>query len=37
MAYGNYKNTDEVAKKYQVSVAIEPFVQLRPFAVPEAF
>ncbi|HMX29548.1 MAG TPA: hypothetical protein PKC13_28445, partial [Blastocatellia bacterium] len=29
--------TDEVAKKYQVSVAIEPFVQPQPFAVPEAF
>ena len=37
MAYGNYKNTDEVAKKYQVSVAIESFVQPQPFSVPEAF
>ena len=37
MAYGNYKNTDEVAKKYKVSVAIEPFVQPQAFAVPEAF
>ena len=37
MAYGTYKNTDEVARKFQVSVAIEPFVQSLPFAVPEAF
>lgn len=37
MAYGNYKNIDEVARKYQVAVALEPFVQSLPFAVPEAF
>ncbi len=37
MAYGTYKSTDEVAKKYQVSVAIESFVQSLPLAVPEAF
>ena len=37
MAYGTYKNTDEVARKFQVSVAVEQFVQSRPFAVPEAF
>jgi hypothetical protein len=37
MAYGTYKNIDEVARKFQVAVAVEQFVQSRPFAVPEAF
>jgi len=37
MAFGTYKSVEEVAKKYQVSVAIEPFVQPIPFAVPEPF
>lgn len=37
MAFGNYKSIEEVAKKYQIFVAIEPFVQPIPIAVPEAF
>jgi hypothetical protein len=37
MAYGNYKNTDEVAIKYQVRVAVEPFIEPQPMPVPEVF
>lgn len=37
MAYGTYKSIEEVAKKYQITVAVDTFVELLPLAVTEYF
>jgi len=37
MAFGNYKSVEEVAKKYQITVAVDTFVELLPLAVTDYF
>lgn len=37
MAFGVYKSIEEVAKKYQITVAVEPFVQPAPITIAEHF
>ena len=37
MAFGNYKCVEEVAKKHQITVAVDTFVELMPLAVTEYF
>ena len=37
MAYGKYKNTQEVAKKYQISLVVDNFVEAIPIAIDEHF
>ena len=37
MAYGKYKNINEVATKYRINVAVESFVQPLPIALDERF
>ncbi len=37
MASGAYKSIEEVAKKYQITVSIEPFIQPLPITVAESF
>lgn len=37
MAFGTYKNIQEAAKKHQITVRVEPFIQLLPIAIDERF
>lgn len=37
MAFGAYKSIQEPAKKYQITVLIEPFIQPLPIAIDERF
>jgi hypothetical protein len=37
MAFGTYKSIEEVAKKYQITVSVEPFIQPVLIAVSENF
>ena len=37
MAFGTYKSVQEVAKKYQIVVLVEPFVEPVPLPVDERF
>ncbi len=37
MAFGAYKSVEEVAKKYQITVSIESFIQPLPIAIAEPF
>jgi len=37
MAFGTYKNIQEAAKKHQITVRVEPFLQLSPIAIDERF
>ncbi len=37
MAFGAYKSIEEVAKKYQITVSIEPFIQPLPIVIAESF
>jgi len=37
MAFGTYKNIQEAAKKHQISVQVEPFIDLLPINVDERF
>ncbi|MCI0390159.1 MAG: hypothetical protein MOB07_15515 [Acidobacteria bacterium] len=37
MAFGTYKSIQEAAKKHQITVRVEPFIQLSPISVDERF
>ncbi|MCI0387540.1 MAG: hypothetical protein MOB07_02050 [Acidobacteria bacterium] len=37
LAFGSYKNIEEAAKKHQISVAVEPYIQPLPIAIDEHF
>jgi len=37
MAFGTYKSIQEAAKKHQITVQIEPFIQLLPITIDERF
>ncbi|MGH9842716.1 MAG: hypothetical protein ACREEM_28565 [Blastocatellia bacterium] len=37
MAFGTYKNIQEAAKKHQISIQVEPFLQLLPITIDERF
>jgi hypothetical protein len=37
MAFGAYKNIQETAKKHQITLRVEPFVQLLPITIDERF
>lgn len=37
MAFGSYKSIEEVAKKYQITVAVDTFIELLPITVTDYF
>ena len=37
MAFGTYKNIQETAKKHQITIRVEPFIQPSPIAIDERF
>jgi hypothetical protein len=37
MAFGTYKNIQEAARKHQIIVQVEPFIQLLPITIDERF
>lgn len=37
MSYGTYKNIEQVAKKHQIAILVEPFVQPIPIIIDERF